>query len=696
MIRPRSRRLVWLSAPLAVLPALGLVPLLARSAEPPGGTPPAGIDTAGMDTSVKPGDDFFRYANGGWVRATEIPADRSAWGAFSSLREEADRRTSGLLEEAARGNAPAGSDERKAGDYYAAYLDEAAIDAKGVAPLGPLLERIAAVQDKRGLATLLGEELRADVDPLNNAVFHTDRLFGLWVSPGFDNPARNGAYLMQGGLGMPDRAYYLDDSPRMAELRSKYQAHVAAILSLAGIADAPAKAAGIVALETKIARTHATRDESEDVLKANNPWKRADFPAQAPGLDWAAYFQGAGLATQETLIVWQPGAAKGEAALVASEPLGTWKDYLAFHAVDRRAKVLPAAFRTQWFEFHERTLNGIPQAPKRWKTAVTATGDALGDAVGQLYVKKYFPPESKAQVQAVVRNIIAAFGQRIDRLDWMSAQTKVKAKEKLTTLYVGVGYPDRWVDYSGLNVARGEALGNLDRSELFEYRRRLAQLGKPREVTEWWMTPQTVNAVNLPLQNAMNFPAAILRPPFFDPAAPAAVNYGAIGAVIGHEISHSFDDQGAQFDAQGRLLDWWTPADRAHFKAAAERLVAQFDAYRPFPDLAVNGKLTLSENIADNAGVASAHDAWLLSLGGKEAPRVQGFSGTQQFFIANGQIWRSKVREAAMRRLVLTNGHAPAEYRADAVRNADAWYPAFEVKPGQTLYLAPADRVRMW
>jgi putative endopeptidase len=695
MTRSRSRPPARLSPSLAVVAALVLVAAFAGEAAPTTGAP-AGIDTAGMDRSVKPGDNFFQYANGGWVKSTEIPADRSAWGAFSALREEADRQTSGLLEEAAKGSAATGSNQRKAGDYYATYRDEAAIDAKGVAPLRPVLERIAAVKDKKELATLLGEELRADVDPLNNNLFHTDRLFGLWVSPGFDTPGRNGAYLMQGGLGMPDRAYYLDESARMADLRSKYQAHVAAILSLAGIADAPAKAASIVALETKIARTHATRDESVDVLKANNPWKRVDFSAQAPGLDWAAYFQAAGLATQETLIVWQPGAAKGEAALVASEPLGTWKDYLAFHAIDRRGRVLPAAFRTQWFDFHERALNGVPQAPKRWKTAVTATGDALGDAVGQLFVKKYFPPESKAQVQAMVKNIIAAFDQRIDRLEWMSGPTKVKAKEKLTTLNIGVGYPDRWVDYSGLTVVRGDALGNLDRSELFAYRRRLGQLGKPRDVTEWWMTPQTVNAVNLPLQNAMNFPAAILRPPFFDPAGPAAVNYGAIGAVIGHEVSHSFDDQGAQFDAQGRLFDWWTPEDLAHFKAAAARLVAQFDAYHPFPDLAVNGKLTLSENIADNAGVAAAHDAWLLSLGSKDAPKVQGLTGAQQFFLANGQIWRAKMREAALRRRVLTDGHAPAEYRADAVRNADAWYPAFDVQPGQTLYLAPADRVRMW
>jgi len=678
------------------LAALGvtLSSAAAQPAAPPPG--PHGIDAAAMDPAVKPGNDFFTYANGAWLKATEIPPDRRRWGSFSVLAAESEQRSRTLLEEAARASSPPGSDERKVGDYYATYLDVAALDRLGLAPLKPVLDRIRGVKDRKALARLLGEQLRADVDPLNRARFHTSRLFGLWVSPGFNTPGRNGAYLLQGGLGMPDRAYYLDASPRMADIRSAYQAHVAAMLGLAGIADGAAKAARILALETKIARVHTSRDEAEEVLKANNPWKLSEFSTRAKGLDWPVFFQAAGLDSQGTIIVWETGAVTGEAALMASEPLDTWKEYLTYQAIDRRARVLPARFVEEWYAFHAKVLTGVPQAPERWKQAVEATDAALGDALGQIYVRRYFPPESKAQLQAMVRNIIAAFAQRIDRLDWMSAETRAKAKQKLSTLYVGVGYPDRWVDYGGLSVVPGDALGNVERAELFEYRRSLAQLAKPVDLTEWWMTPQTVNAVNLPLQNAMNFPAAILRPPFFDPGATAAVNYGAIGQVIGHEISHSFDDQGAQFDAQGQLRDWWTPEDMAHFKAAAARLVAQFDAYHPFPDLAVNGKLTLSENIADLAGLSATHDAWLMSLGGSPAPVVQGFTGEQQFFIANAQTWRSKQREASLRQQVITDGHAPAQYRALTVRNLDAWYPAFDVQPGQTLYLAPPDRVRIW
>jgi putative endopeptidase len=655
-----------------------------------------GIDVAGMDRTVKPGDDFFGYANGGWLKATEIPVDHSSWGVFNVLAEEATRRTRTLLDEAVKMNAPAGSDVRKAADYYASYLDEAAIEARGVAPLRPALARIAAVKNAKELARFLGEDLRADVDPLNATQLHTGRLFGLWVSPDMNAPTQAAAYLLQGGLGLPDRAYYLDASPRMADIRRKYEAHVAAILKLAGEPDAEAKATRILVLETKMAQAHVSREESEDVLKANNPWKRTDYPSRAPGLDWGTFFAAAGLGKQPVVFAWQPTAIAGLSALVANEPLSTWKEYLAFHAIDRRAGVLPKAFVDERFSFFGRTLSGTPQLAERWKRAVAATNGALGDAVGQLYVKRYFPPEAKAQLQAMVKNIITAFEQRIDRLDWMAPGTKAKAKEKLTTLYVGVGYPDRWIDYSALTVVPGEPLANTERAELFEYRRRLAQLSQPVDVGQWWMTPQTVNAVNLPLQNGLNFPAAILVPPFFDPGATAAVNYGGIGSTIGHEISHSFDDEGSQFDAHGRLVNWWTPEDLAHFKTSGAQLAAQFDAYHPFPDLAVKGKQTLSENIADLAGLSATHDAWLASLAGQAAPLSEGFTGEQQFFLSYAQVWRGKTREPALRQQLITDGHAPEAYRADTVRNLDAWYPAFDVKPGEALYLAPKDRVRVW
>jgi putative endopeptidase len=630
------------------------------------------------------------------MKATEIPADRSRWGTFSILAEEASRQTRALLDEAVKMNAPAGSELRKAADYYESYLDEATIEAQGIAPLRPALARVSAVKSRKELAHLLGEELRADVDPLNATKFHTDRLFGLWVSPDFNAPSHYAPYLLQGGLGLPDRAYYLDASARMTDIRAKYQAHIAAILTLAGIPDGEAKAARILALEMKMAQAHLSREESSDVLKANNPWKRTEFATHAPGLDWGAFFAAAGLDKQAVVIVWQPTAIAGLSALVGTEALSTWKEYLAFHAIDRQADLLPNPFVAERFSFYGKTLTGTPKLSERWKRAVTSTDGALGDAVGQLYVKRYFPPEAKAQLQAMVKNIIAAFEQRIDRLDWMAPQTKAKAKEKLATLYVGVGYPERWIDYSALRVVKGEALGNAERAELFEYRRRLAELGQPVDLSEWWMTPQTVNAVNLPVQNALNFPAAILRPPFFDPGATAAVNYGGIGTAIGHEISHSFDDQGSQFDAHGRLADWWTPEDLAHFKASGAQLAAQFDAYHPFPDLTVHGKQTLSENIADLAGLSATHDAWVSSLGGKPAPSSEGFSGEQQFFLSFGQLWRSKSREPALRQQIITDGHAPAEYRADTVRNLDAWYPAFDVKPGEALYLGPKDRVRVW
>jgi predicted metalloendopeptidase len=482
----------------------------------------------------------------------------------------------------------------------------------------------------------------------------------------------------------------------MVAIRAQYLVHIEHVLGLAHIADAHAKASRIYDLEYRIAAVHGSREESEDVLKGNNHWVRADFTSRAPGLDWNAFFKAAQLGGQSDFTVWQPQAVTGISALVANQPLATWKDYLAFHAIERAADYLPKAFVEEHFAFHGHVLAGTPALRERWKRGVDATSAALGEAVGKLYVDHYFSPAEKARAEAMVRNLVAAFGQRIDNLDWMAAQTKVKAKEKLATLKVGVGYPDKWRDYSGLKIVRDDALGNFERSEQFEDQRNLAKLGKPVDRSEWAMTPQLVNAVNLPVMNALNFPAAILQPPYFDPERPAVMDYGAIGAIIGHEISHSFDDQGALFDASGRLHNWWTPQDLAHFKASAARLVAQYNAYRPFPDLAVNGKQTLSENIADVAGLTVSYDAYRLAMNGKTAPVTQGFTPDQQFFVSFAQSWREKVREPALRQRIIADGHAPDQYRADTVRNLDSWYPAFDVKPGQTLYLAPQDRVHMW
>ncbi|HXY97178.1 MAG TPA: M13 family metallopeptidase [Steroidobacteraceae bacterium] len=653
-----------------------------------------GLDLSAIDRSVAPGDDFFRYANGAWLSRTKIPADRATYGPDDMLIELTAKRTAKLIQEAA--HAPAGTDARKIGDYYASFMDAARIEQLGLKPLAAALERIEAVKDRAGLAEALGGELRADVDVLNATTLHTPNLLGLWVAQDLDEPGRYSPFILQGGLCLPDRDYYLNPSAPMAAIREKYQAHIAAVLALAGVADPLPRARRIFELERHIARAHVSRADSEDVQKGNNHWSRADFSARAPGLDWPAFFAAAGLGGEERFVVWQPGAVVGISALVASEPLESWKEYLTFHALEHASPYLPKAYVEEAFAFYGRVLTGTPQLRDRWKRAIDATDSALGEAIGKLYVARYFPPAEKARAEEMVRNLLAAFATRIDRLEWMAPATRAQAKAKLATLKVGVGYPDTWRDYSGLEVVPGDALGNAERAELYEYRLSLAKLGKPVDRSEWVMTPQTVNAVNLPAMNALNFPAAILQPPNFDPRRDPVLDYGAIGATIGHEISHSFDDQGAQFDAAGRLRNWWTKDDFAHFEAAGKRLAEQFDGYHPFPDVAVNGKQTLSENIADVAGLSDAYDAWRLTLGGKPAPGAGDFSADQLFFLSYAQSWCQKIREAARRQQLVVDSHAPAEYRADTVRNLDAWYQAFGVKPGEKLYLAPADRVRVW
>jgi len=658
--------------------------------------PAGGLDLAGMDRSVQPGDSFWRYANGTWLEHAEITADQSYWGSDAVLSELTDRRTADLIKEVAGSDAPAGSDRRKIRDYYASFMDSTAIERAGLAPLKPVLDSIAAIGDRTALSRFLGTTLRSDVDIFNATNLYTPNLLGLWMAQDLDDPTHYSPFLVQGGIVMPDRSYYLDSSSAIAAVRNQYRPHVAAMLKLAGLPDPDAKAAAVVQLETRMARVHWTREASEDVEKGNNHWARADFAAKAPGLDWDAYFGAAGLAKAPRFVVWQPSAVAGLSALVASEPLDAWKAWLAFHAVQARSAVLPAEFGNQTFAFFGTTLYGAKQQRDRWKRAVAATNDALGFAIGRLYVARYFPAADKARAQAMAANIMAAFRDRIDRLDWMAPATKQEAKAKLAALKVGVGYPDRWPDYSALEVKPGDAFGNAERAGLWQLHQALARLDRPVDRSEWVMTPQTVNAVNLPALNAMNFPAAILQPPYFDPGRPAALDYGAMGATIGHEVSHSFDNSGALFDSHGRLRNWWTPEDFKHFLASGAQLAAQYDGYRPFPDLALNGKQTLGENIADLAGLTAAYEAYHRSLGGKPGPAVHGFTGDQQFFISYAQSWREKVRAPALRNQVLTDGHAPGEYRALTVRNMDAWYSAFGVKPGQALYLAPGTRVRIW
>ncbi|MGO9711376.1 MAG: M13 family metallopeptidase [Polyangiaceae bacterium] len=653
-----------------------------------------GLDVAAMDRSVAPGSDFFLYANGGWLKTADIPADRPSTGVWLRLQEVVEKRKKDILDEAA--HAPSGSELRKIGDYYAAFLDEGAVETRGIEPLKGTLEEIASLGDAHALSAFLGGQLRADVDAMNNTHFQTSRVLGLWVEQDLNDPSRYAPYLLQGGLGMPDRSYYLDESAPMAALRTKYVAHLATVLRLAGIADADAKAARVFAFEKRIAESHAKREDSEDIGKANNPWSRSDFVARAAGMDWDAFFGAAGLGSQASFIVWHPRAVTALGAFVKGETLQTWKEYLTARAIDRAARFLPKAFVDEDFAFYGRELEGLQAPVPRWRRGLEATDAALGEAVGKVYVDRFFPSESKKAVEAIVANLIAAFSRRIDNLAWMAAGTKAKAKEKLETLRVGIGYPDKWRDYGDLRVERGDAFGNDQRAQTFEYRRNVAKLGRPVDRGEWAMVPQVIDAVNMPVRNALNFPAAILVPPFFDPQASSAANYGAIGAVVGHEISHSFDDQGARFDAHGKYASWWTPDDLARFQASGAALAAQFSTYKPLPDVAINGKQTLSENIADLAGLAVAYDAWRASLGGAESPVAEGLTGDQQFFVAYGHTWQSKERDETLRQQLLTDGHAPAHYRALTVRNLDAWYAAFGVKEGDALYLKPADRVRIW
>jgi len=648
-----------------------------------------------VDSSVRPGDAFYQYVNGAWLETTEIPADRSSMSDSALLSEQADQRTREIIQRTAQDRS-ATADARKIADFYNAFMDEASIEKLGLKPLEVQLREIAEIKDRKALSRVLGRQLRADVDALNSTQLYTDKLLGLWVAQDLDDPGRYATFLMQGGLGMPDRDYYLDDAPATAAIRAQYTPHLAKVLTLANIKDADAKATRIFDLEKRMATVHGTRADSSDVAKANNHWSRKDFDARAPGLDWQEYFAAAGLGKQSEFIVWQPGAVTGLSALVASQPLETWKDYLTVRLIEHYSPYLPKVFVDERFEFYSKTLFGTPKPRDRWKRGIAVTNIALGDAVGKLYAARYFTPAEKARAESMVHNLIAAFSRRIDHLEWMTPDTKAKAKAKLAVLKIGVGYPDHWIDYSGLDIRSGDALGNALRAEVFETHRNLAKLGKPVDRSEWVMTPQTVNAVNLPVMNAMNFPAAILQPPYFDPKRLEVMDYGAAGAIIGHEISHSFDDQGAQFDASGKLQNWWRPEDFAHFKEASQKLALQYDQYRPFPDLALNGQQVLSENIADLAGLSVTYDAWQLSLDGKAAPVVEGFSGDQQLFMSFAQSWRAKTREPALRQQVITDGHAPDEYRADTVRNLDAWYKAFGVKPGDKLYLSPDQRVRIW
>jgi putative endopeptidase len=639
-----------------------------------------GFDMAGRDTAVPPGDDFYGYANGTWDRTTQIPADRSNYGMFHVLQDLSREQTRTILDEQAK---QPGS---KSGDFYASFLDQATVNAKGVAPVKPWIAAIKGAATKEALAAEAGRMQRRGVGTF----------FNLYVNQDDKNPDTYAVAFSQSGLGLPDRDYYLKDDAKLAANRAAYQAYLAKVLTLAGEPNADSRAAAVVAMEKAIATAHWTRVESRDADKTYNKLTFEELTARAPGYDWAAYFRAAGVPTTAPLLVAQPTAFAGEAKVWADTPLAVLKDHLLLRMLSSYARYLSKDFDDARFAFYGTELAGTPEQQARWKRGVDLVSEHLGEDLGRAYVAKYFPPEAKAAADALVKNVIASMGERLKKLEWMAPETKQKALAKLAAFTPKIGYPETWRDYTALDIKRDDLVGNVARGNEFEWQRNLDKLGKPIDRGEWFMTPMTINAYANPTMNEIVFPAAILQPPFFDAKADPAVNYGGIGAVIGHEISHHFDDQGRKYDPTGKLADWWTEQDVTRFKAFTDRLIAQYDAYEPLPGQHVQGALTLGENIADLAGLTVSLDAYRLSLGGKKAPVIDGTTGEQRFYLGWAQVWRTKYREPMLRQLLLSDPHSPGPQRTDIVRNLDPWYAAFGPRPGQKLYLTNEQRVRIW
>jgi len=639
-----------------------------------------GFDTAGMDKSVKPGDNFYDYASGTWQKTTEIPADRSSYGMFHKLQDLSLERTRGILEAAEK------QPDSKIGMFYASFMDEAAANAKGATPVKPWIADIKAAKDKAAIGAEMAKLSRLGVT----------MPFGTGVGQDDKDPDTYIAQFGQDGLGLPNRDYYIKNDAALVKNRTAYVGYITKLLTLAGEPNAATRAQAIMAFETEIAKIHWAPEDTRDADKTYNKWARADFDAKAPGFPWGTFLGGLGYGTQKNFLVAEPTALSGEAKLFGDTPIAVLKDYMIVRTLDDYARYLSKDFVDTQFAFHGTELSGTPQNQPRWKRGVSLVSGGMGEEIGKVYVAQYFPPEAKAAADALVHNIITAMSARIKNLAWMAPETKQKALEKLAAFTPKIGYPDKWRDYSTLVIKPGDLVGNVERANEFEYQRGLNKLGKPIDRGEWGMTPMTINAYANFAMNEIVFPAAILQPPFFDPKADPAVNYGGIGVVIGHEISHHFDDQGRKYDLHGKLTDWWTPQDVTRFTAMTDKLVAQYDAYEPLPGLHVNGKLTLGENMADLAGLAISHDAYELSLGGKPAPVIDGFTADQRFYLGYAQVWRTKYREPTLRRQVLTDPHSPGEQRTDEVRNKDLWYKAFDVKPGDKLYLTPDQRVNVW
>lgn len=649
-----------------------------------------GIDASGMDLSVRPQDDFFRYVNGRWVDNTPIPADQSTYGSFAILRERAQEAVRGIVESEAKSNAAPGTNSQKVGDLYKSFMDEAKIEALGITPLSAELARIAAIRDAEDLPAAFARASRIGV-----------RLpFTVGVGPDQRNSEVYAVSVSQSGLGMPDRDYYLRNDGRFPDTRKAYTTYVSRLFALGNQPDPEGAAARIVSLETEIAKLQWDRARNRDRNATYNKMGVSSLQASTPHFDWQAFLAampaGAGAKVSE-IIVRQPDYMKSVDQLIGSVPLDTWKEYLKFGLISEYADGLSAPFADSDFEFRGRVLAGRQQQQPRWRRAVNEVEQSLGEPVGRLYVEQYFKPEAKARMDALVKNLLAAFNVMIDELEWMSPATKKEAQAKLAKFKVKIAYPDQWRDFSKLEVKPGDHVGNQIRFREFQNDESWSRLGTPVERWRWGFTPQTVNASYSATNNEITFPAGILQAPFFDMNADDAINYGAIGAVIGHEISHGFDDQGRKSDGDGNLRDWWTADDAAKFEERAARLGAQFESYNPLPGMKINGRMTMGENIGDLSGIAVAYRAYKISLKGKEAPVIGGFTGDQRFFIGYAQIWRFQSRDEALRNQLLTDSHSPGMYRSFVpLTNIDAWYTAFNVKPGDKLYRAPADRVKVW
>jgi len=643
-----------------------------------------GLDLSAGNPAVKPGDDFFAYASGNWYEHFEIPPDRTSFGAFNQLDELSKQRVRELIEQAAAAHPQAGTPAQKIGDYYAAYMDQAAIESRGLTPAEPDLKKIDAAATKADIAKLFGLPGFAS-------------LFDLDLPPDLKNPDRYSVVIGQSSLGLPDRDYYLKEDPKLQEIRGKYVAYIEQMLTLGGVPEAGPKAKEIMAYETAAAKAQWPIEKRRDVDATYNPRTKKQLLEYAPGFPWQAFMDASSVGGRQELVLSELTAVHDLSDLFKRTPLPTLKAYLTFHYLSDHAAYLPKRFDDARFAFYGQTLRGQPQQRERWKRAVDEVNGALGELVGQLYVARYFPPESKAKMQELVANLRASLSERIDALEWMTPETKSRAHEKLATFTPKIGYPDAWKDYSALQVRREDLIGNVRRAAEWRWQYQVARLDKPVDRQEWQMTPQTINAYYNPLNNEIVFPAAILQPPFFDPNADAAVNYGGIGAVIGHEIGHGFDDQGRKFGPDGGLKDWWTEQDANVFKGRVDRLIHQYSAFEALPGLHVNGATTIGENIGDLGGLNMAYHAYHLSLKGQPAAVVDGLTGDQRFFLSWAQVWRTKIRDGQLREYVMSDVHSPPYFRVNGpLPNIDEWYKAFDVHPGDKLYIKPEDRVSIW